>query len=269
MMSRSAYDSKEYEKVMPFQLPSKEEWEEATSTLKLSESGKACLNDLLLEIDADVRQQKLYFKNHLTRNESLEKLKDLEKAARKLRDILIENQKLLPDFIPHKALEDIGELFAFSTINEVMGRDIRPAGPSLKMLELMKNEKIEPVTFTDEQLAAANRQLKRNAGLSDAGKLIIHVLDTLIQPIDEWHEERRCSNKGGRSPDQSRRTFVLIMALNVEKFIGEKPSSDVKSKFFDLCELVFEICGVPKENLKNLISEALRESGPMANTTYI
>ena len=81
-MSRSAYDSKEYEKVMPFQLPSKEEWEEATSTLKLSESGKACLNDLLLEIDADIQQQKLYFKNHLTRNESIEKLKDLEKAAK-------------------------------------------------------------------------------------------------------------------------------------------------------------------------------------------
>lgn len=269
MMSSSANDPKEYEKVMPFQRPSKEEWEEATSTLKLSESGKSCLNDLLLEIDADIQQQKLYFKNHLTRNESIEKLKDLEKAARKLRDILIENKTLLPDFIPHRALEDIGELFTFSTINEVIGRDIRPAGSSLKMLQLMKNEKIEPVTFTEEQMEAADRQLKRNAGLAYASKLIIHLLDTLIQPIDEWHEERKRSSKGGRSPDQSRRTFVLVLALNAEKIIGEKPSSDVKSKFFDLCELVFEICGVPQDNLKNLISEVLRASGPMANTTYI
>ncbi len=268
-MSSSASDNKEYENVMAFQLPSKEEWDEVTSTLKLSDSGKACLNDLLLEIDADIQQQKLYFKNHLTRDESIKKLKDIEKAARKLRDILIENQKLLPDFLPHRALENIGELFAFSTINEVIGRDIRPAGPSPKMLQLMQNENIEPVTFTEEQVEAADRQLKRNAGLSDAGKLIIHVLDTLIQPIDEWHEERRRSSKGGRSPDRSRRDFVLVLALNAEDIIGEKPSSDVKSKFFDLCELVFDICGVPKENLKNLISEVLRESGPMANTTYI
>jgi hypothetical protein len=268
-MSSSASDNKEYEKVMPFQLPSKEEWDEATSTLKLSELGKAYLGELLLEINADIQQQELYFKNHLTRDESMEKLKDVEKAAKKLRDILVENQKLLPDFIPHKALEDIGELFAFSTINEVIGRDIRPVEKSDKMLQLMKDKNLEPATFTKQQMVAADRQLKRNAGLSDAGKLIIHVLNTLIQPIEEFHEERRRSSKGGRSPDRSRRDFILVLALNAEKIIGEKPSSDVKSKFFDLCEIVFDICGVPKENLKNLISEVLRDSGPMSNTTYL
>ena len=35
-MSSSASDNKEYENVMAFQLPSKEEWDEVTSTLKLS-----------------------------------------------------------------------------------------------------------------------------------------------------------------------------------------------------------------------------------------
>ena len=133
----------------------------------------------------------------------------------------------------------------------------------------MKNEKIEPATFTEQQMEAADQQLKRNVGLAHADKLLIHVLDTLIQPIDEFHEERKRLNKGGRSLDKSRRDFVLGMALNAEKIIGEKPSSDVKGKFFDLCELVFEMCGVPRENLKNIIVEVLKESGPMTNTTYI
>lgn len=268
-MSSSASDTKEYEKVMPFKFPSKEDLDAVASTLKLSLVEKAYLYELLGEIELDIEQKRLYFENHLSRVESIKKLDEVGRAARKLRDILIENQKLLLDFLPHRALEGVGELFAFSTINEVIGRDIRHVEPSDKMLQLMQNENIEPATFTEEQVEAADRQLKRNLGLSEAGKLIIHVLNTLIQPIEEFHEERRRSSKGGRSPDRSRRNFILVLARNAEKIIGEKPSSDVKSKFFDLCELVFDICGVPKENLKNLIGEVLRDSGPMSNTTYL
>lgn len=41
MMSSSNNNTKEYEKVMPFQLPSESDWEEVISTLRLSKSGKS------------------------------------------------------------------------------------------------------------------------------------------------------------------------------------------------------------------------------------
>lgn len=257
---------KEYEQVILFKLPSKTDWEEAARTLGLSEAGRACLLDLLKEIDADVEMQRLYVNSHLTRDESIKKLKDIEKAAKALRAALVENEKLLPDFIPHKALQDIGQLFDDPVISETLGRELRPAAPSRKMQKLLKERNILPAKMTKQEEEEANQRLKSDAGLACAGKLLIRTLDTLIKPIDEWHEERKRQSKGGRTTNRSRRDLILVLALHAEKIIGEKPSSDVKSRFFDLCELVFEICGVPPENLKNLIGEVLRESGPLSYT---
>ena len=268
-MSKDNEAAKEYEQVMPFKLPSKDDWEEATGTLGLSELGKACLMDLLLEIKTDIEEQRLYFSNRLTRDERIKKLKAVEKAAKAFRAVLIENEKLLPDFIPHRALQDIGQLFTFSAINEATGQDLRGTAPDEGISQILKSYNIESTKLTEEKMEAADQERKRDAGLVYADKLLVHVLDTLIHPIDAWHEERKRQNKGGRTSDRYRRTFILVLALKAEKIIGEKPSSDVKSKFFDLCELVFEICGVPRENLKNLIGEILSEFGSLTYTYYL
>lgn len=255
-MSKHASAAKEYEQVMRFKLPPKDDWEEAVRTLGLSESGEACLLDLLLEINADIEMQKLHTDNHLTRDQAIKKLKEIEKAAKALRALISENEKQLPDFIPHGALEEIGGLFTSSTITKAIGRDLRSEAFIDATQQALINKSSK---FPEQEIADELVRIKANAGLVYAGKLLVHVLDTLIQPIDEWHEERRRQNKGGRTADRSRRDFVLILALNAEKIIGEKPGADVKSKFFDLCEIVFEICGVPTENLKKLIGEVLRE----------
>jgi hypothetical protein len=268
-MPRKKQSAKEYEKVMPFSLPSEENWEEATRTLGLSEAGKACLMDLLLEIDADIRQQRLYFSNRLTRDKRIKKLKEVEKAAKAFRAVLIENEKQLPDFIPHRALEDIGQLFTFLTINEVTGRDVRSLPQDEGISQLLKKYKIAPVKLTEAEMRAADQESKRDAGLVHADKLIVHMLNKLIEPIDAWHEARRSQNKGGRTSDRYRRAFIHALARKAGRIIGEKPSADVKSRFFDLCELVFDICGVPCENLKNLIGEVLGDERPLSFTFYL
>jgi hypothetical protein len=257
--------AKEYEQVIPFKLPSEDDWEEAACTLGLSKSGRTCLLDLLHEIHADVEMQRLYSNSHLTRDESIKKLKDIEKAAKALRAVLIENEKLLPDVIPHKALQNLGKLFDDSVISETFGRQLRPTAPSRKIQKLLKERGIAPTKRTKREKEEANRQVKSDAGLTCAGALLIRTLDMLINPIDEWHEERKRLSKGGRTKDRSRRGLIFELASHAEAIIGEKPSSDVKSKFFDLCELVFEICAVPRENLKNLIGEVLRESGQLGH----
>jgi hypothetical protein len=265
-MPKKKQSAKEYEKVMPFRLPSKDDFDEIARTLGLSESGKGSLFDLLQEINADIEMQNLYAKNHLTRDQSLEKLEDVEKAAKALRSVLIENEKMLPDFIPHRALEEVIRLFTFATITKAIGRDLRSEAliEATEQVLIKKSDK-----FTRQEIADEYLQIKSNAGLAYAGKLLVHALDTLIQPIEAWHDERRRQNNGGRTTDRSRRNFILVLALNAEKIIGEKPRSDVKSRFFDLCEVVFEICGVPCENLKNLIDEVLGDEGPLSYTFYL
>jgi hypothetical protein len=259
-MSKKNDRAKEYEQVMPFKLPSNEDWEEAARTLGLSESGKACLLDLLMEINADVEMLKLYVHSHLTREESIKRLKDIEKAAKALRAVLIKNEKLLPDFIPHKALEEIGSLFTFPTITKAIGREPRSEEFIEATHEALREESDK---FSDQMIEDGYARIKADVGLAYAGKLLVHALDTLIRPIEEWHKERKRQSKGGRTINRSRRDFILVLAMRAEKIIGERPSADVKSKFFDLCELVFEICGVPQENLKNLIGEVLRETGSL------
>jgi hypothetical protein len=254
-MSINTDTTKEYEQVMPFHLPSVEDMDEAVYTLGLSKASRACLADLLVEIDEDIKEQKLYLSNNLTRDEAIKKLKDVEKAAKMFRDVLAENQNILPEFIPHQALEDIGKIFTFSAIVKAVGRDIRPVGPTKKMKQLIKSHKLQPEKPTKHKNKLAAEQLKRDAGHAYADKLLLHMLGAFIAPIDQWHEKRRQMNKGGRTINRSRRDFVLVLALKAEKIIGEKPSSDVKSKFFDLCELVFNICGVPTENLKEPLNK--------------
>jgi len=259
MMSSLTSTAKEYEKVMPFQLPSESDWEEVTSTLRLSKSGKSHLLKLLEKIKAETDWQDLCLRNRLSRDEAVKKLKDVERAAKKLRAVLIENNKLLPAFLPERGLEDIGSLYTFSAITEAIGRDIRSKPPSKKIQQLLKAHKIKTPKYTKQEIKEEELQLKRSVGPAYAGKLLVHTLDKFIQPIDEWHEERRRLSKGGRTRDNSRRNLVLDLALNAEQIIGVKPSSDVKGKFFTLCELVFKICGVSGKNLKNLISEIVRE----------
>jgi hypothetical protein len=268
-MSEHTGTVKEYEQVMSFHLPSDEDLDDATYTLGLDKSGKACLMELLCEIDADLKEQCLYLSNRLTRDEAIKRLGIIEKTAKDFRKALAENNNILPSIIPHKALEDLGELFAFSAINEIIGRDIRPVEPREKSIQKQRSGKIESTEPDERETEAVDRKLKRDAGLAHADKLVIRVLDTILQPIDAWHEERKRQSKGGRTKNKSRRDFVLVLALNAEKIIGEKPGSDVKGKFFDLCELVFEICGVPTENLKNLIGEVVREGGLLTNTVCL
>jgi hypothetical protein len=268
-MSEKTSAPKEYEQVMPFKFPSKEDMDDAFFALGLSESGKECLIDILKDIDADIKEQKLYLTNHLTRDEAIKKLKEVEAAIKKLRSVFAENANILPAFIPHKALEDIGELFTIDAINKAIGRDIRPVAPSEHTQKLLAVHNISPAEPSNEKQEAAEKGLKREAGFAYTDKLLIHALDTLIMPIDEWHVERRRLSKGGRTPSRSRRDFILVLALNSEKIIGVKPSSDVKSEFSTLCELVFEICGVPLENLKNLIGEIVAEPGLLTNTIYL
>lgn len=259
MMSSSNNNTKEYEKVMPFQLPSESDWEEVISTLRLSKSGKSHLLRLLNEIKAETDWQDLCLRNRLTRDEAVKKLKDVERAAKKLRAVLIENEKLLPAFLPEKGLEDISSLFTFFAISDAIGRDIRPKPPSRKIRQLLKTHKIQPPKYTKQEIEEEELQLKRSVGPAYAGKLLIYTLNRFVQPIDEWHEHRRRLSKGGRTRDSSRRNLVLDLALNAEQIIGVKPTSDVKGKFFTLCELVFKICGVSGKNLKNLIGEIVRE----------
>ena len=268
-MTENTETHKEYEQVMPFHLPSEEDWDDAIYNLSLTKPAKACLLEILLDIDADIKEQKLYLSNHLTRDEAIKRLKGIEKAGKDFREAIIENKGLLPSIIPHKALEDLGEFFTFAAIQETIGRDIRPAEPDEKLLQLLESHNIERAKPSEQQTQEADRQLKRDAGLAYADMLLVGLLDTLLQPIDEWHDERKRQSKGGRIKNKSRRDFVLFLALNAEKILGEKPTTDVKGRFFDLCEIVFDICGVPNENLKNLIGEIFREAGPLTNTYYL
>jgi len=176
--------AKEYEQVMPFKLPSEDDWEEAACTLGLSEAGRACLLDLLHEIDADIEMQRLYIGCHLTRDESIKRMKDIEKAAKALRAVLTENEKFLPDFIPHKALQNIGKLFDDSVISQTFGRQLRPAAPSRKMQKLLEERGISPTKLTKREKDEANRQLKSDAGLACAGALLIRTLDMGERKID-------------------------------------------------------------------------------------
>jgi len=258
-MSGKNGGAREYEQEIPFHLPSKDDWEEAVRNLQLSKTGQSRLLDILRDVNADVEMQNLYVRNHLTRDKSIRKLKELEKAAKKLRTVLIENEKLLPDFIPHQPLENIGKLFTVSAINEAIGRDIRPAAPSKKMLQLLKEKNIAPSRITKGDAEEADQQIRRDAGLAYADKLLVHALDTLIQPIEKWHEDRKRLSKGGRTKDQFRREFMAQLLENANDIIGEELSFDVKGNFFELCELVFNICGVSTDGIKHLISDIVRD----------
>jgi hypothetical protein len=263
-MTSKKGEIKEYEKEIPFHLPSVDDWEEIAKTLKLTRLSKAYLYEILQEINADVEMTNLGLRSRLTREQSLTKLDQIEKAAKKLRDLLIEYDRQLPDFVPHRALENIGLLFTHSAINAAAGQDIFTEKflNEMRLSGANKNER-----FSLDELEQENNRIKSSAGLAYSDRLIVMLLNALIQPIEEWNAERVKASKGGRTKDKFRRDLVFILGYESQNILEEEPSSDATNRFSDLCELVFDICGVPTENLKNFILEAISELNPSTDPT--
>lgn len=260
-MSEQDKSVKEYEREIKFHIPSEDDWDHAVKTMHLSKAGRASLLELLYEINADIENHNLYIRNHPSRDENISKLEDFEKAAKAFREVIVQNKNSLPSFLPGRALEGIGQIFTIDVINQVIGRNLSTRSPNRKMLKLLKEKNIKPKKLTKQENEKINQQIKSDAGYAYADKLLVHVLDLLIEPIDKWHEDRKRLSKGGRTKDQFRRDFVEKLAINADAIIGEKLSFDVKGNFFELADLTLGICGVSIKNLKNIIGEVVLDLG--------
>jgi hypothetical protein len=252
---------KEYDREISFHLPKMEDFDDIAQTLHLSKSGQAYLFELIREIDADVKMYNSYARSKLTRDKSIKKLKELEDAAKKFREVLVANQKLLPFLIPHEALQDLGGLFTVDAINKAVDRDIRPTPLSRKLKSKLKEKGVKISRLTKSQKQDLELAIKSDAGLSNGGKLIIHVLDSLILPIEKINEGRKLLTKVGRTKGEFRRRLIMKLASEADKIIEKELSFDVKGNFFELCELIFSICGVSTASLKHLIGEVVQEMG--------
>lgn len=260
-MSEQDKSVKEYEREIKFHLPSEDDWDHAVKTMHLSKAGRASLLELLYEINADVENHNLYIRNHPSRDENISKLEDFEKAAKAFREVIVQNEKSLPSFLPGKSLEDIGQIFTIDVLYQAVGKNLSPRSPSRRMLKLLKEKNLKPKRLTKQEKEKINQQIKSDAGYAYADKLLVHILNILIEPIDKWHEERKRLSKGGRTKDQFRRGFVEKLAINAEAIIGENLSFDVKGNFFELADLTLGICGVSIKNLKNIIGEVVLDLG--------
>jgi hypothetical protein len=240
-----------------FSLPSKDAFVELKENLCLSRPQAVALEEVLRDVDADL---KIYRASQQKRPNRPDMLLNLNKTLRLAKALQRQIQRPggdLLDFMPHEGLRQIAALLTFSAITDARGKDAFPKDFAADMRALEKDLGHSPNLVEIESAYASKRA---EFGLTNPAELLSHFLDTLIQPMESLVEFNR-HDGGGRPISAERRYLIEQLVDAMPAIIGERPTASLTGRCVNLCELVIVACGLPSEGVDKAVVAVVQKLG--------
>lgn len=239
----------------PFHMPAKKDFMSLTAIMKLSAEQAFALEEVLREVDADLRNYRAIMRDRPDRPEMLANLKKMLKLASALRDEIERHKTELLDFLPQEGLRRMAALLTFSAISQARDKDTFPRSFEADMAFLEKRQNGKPDLADIE---AHYREMRADFGLTNSGDILVHFLGTLIGPMEALIEINR-HNPGGRPISAERRYLIGYLALAAPRILGEEATASLTGRFVDLCEQVAVTCGLSADGIDKAAVAVVRE----------
>jgi hypothetical protein len=171
------------------------------------------------------------------RDELVRKRSRLHKMLRELADELKRRKAELGEVLPKASLEAIGQLLDPDEITRALGGQ------------------------APRYLGHGWRDEREALGIEHGGRLLTHIVERVLGPLDDWDEKNR-ANRGGR-PHHLRQQFLIrSLARDCPEILGV--SAAAGGKFTDLCDAVFRAYGLETDGIRDAIGRELAKlrSGP-------
>jgi hypothetical protein len=237
-----------------FRRPPNEEWENIARDFKLTSEQKNTLAIVVCEALDDIIRYHKKLQSQPSRALLVYRLKEFEKAIRRLQYECRHSAELMQHFLPADTLVYIGQALTFSAMSEALGRSEFPKIVDVKIDRMRtKGERITLASIED--LARPKREA---LGLKYGHLILTHFIERIRAPFPGYVELAR-QNKGGRPAEAARRHLIYRLAEAAPEIIGKPATVAITGKFADLCTSVLQACGLPEAGIAKAIPPVVRK----------
>ena len=226
---------------------------------KLDAAAAAKLEDTVLDALGVLTAYRSQPNAEPNRSLRIRRLKNIDKYLRLLRGELARAKDDLGVILPFATRSALGEGFTFSTLQRLISPEVKTTNTDL-MIAVRFEEAKEPGTTppTILDLEEHSRGARQAAGLKHGGDLLRNHLAELHAPITQWLKLDRL-DKGGRTVQLERQYLAYRLAEACPEILGRAAPVAVTGTFVDLCERVFEDCGLSKKGVLQLVPRVVRQ----------
>jgi hypothetical protein len=182
------------------------------------------------------------------RDERIRDLMEFEKRLGKVISFLEGKTNLLKEILPTAALDELGELFSFTAIGQVLGEDAFPEAPNL-LIKYLEDKKLPFGLAAAETFYAGKRA---DLGLLHGDALFLYVLRLIHAPLKTWLAAK-AADKGGRPRGAERRFIIERLAKAAPEILGAEPTASVTGRFVQLCERVLTASGFAEDGIDKAV----------------
>ena len=229
------------------------------SDLKLDAAAAAKLEDVVLDTLGVLTAYRSQPNAEPNRSLRIRRLRNIDKYFGLLRGELARAKDELDVLLPFATRAALGESFTYSSLQRLIGSEVKTTNTDL-MLAVRFEEAKEPGTIppTVLDLEEHSRGARQAAGLRHGGDLLRKHLAELHAPITQWLKLDRL-DKGGRTVQLERQYLAYRLAEACPEILGRAAPVAVTGTFVDLCERVFEACGLSKKGVLQLVPRVVRQ----------
>ena len=259
-------------------LPTEEEYKEIAKDLALTPEQYAALRH---RVSVIVDECKRYYAGPLKRpaKEDLRaKANTIHRLLKKVEEEIKNAQSLVDEIVPLYGAGAMGRLVSFeaiATINKARNPDgetatgdwknvdlaVRPALEKLEAQETRLSEirGTEFEAITTLQLESHLSQSKMIFDHQHRASLLLHMVGEMKDQFDFWLQEQSAAkDTGGRPFDLVRRHFIDSLACDAQRILGQPVMKSGGVSFLQLCNDVFNACGVETDSLESAIRNHLK-----------
>lgn len=186
------------------------------------------------------------------RSGSIERLKRMEKAVRRLHYEVTTSGEMMNYFLPHDLRQALGGSLTFTAISKAVGQDQFPQNFQFRAGGVAQRDGRLTMKGLEEEFRP-----QREALGSKFGHLLVHALiNDLYQPLKKWVELNKL-NKGGVQPHFLRNLIIERLAEASEDIIAKRATRTQGGKFVKLCASVLEALRLSDSGVEKAVSATL------------
>ena len=259
-------------------LPTEEEFKEIAKDLALTPEQNAALRH---RVSIIIDECDRYYAGPFKRpdKEALrEKANTIHRLLKKIENEIKNAQPLVDEIVPLYGSGAMGRLVSFETIATInkartptyeaapddwknVDLAIRPTLEKLEAQETRLSEirGAEVEAITTLQLESHLSQSKMIFDHQNRASLLLHIVGEMKDQFDFWLQEQSAAkDAGGRPFDLVRRHFIDSLACDARHVLGQPVTKSGGGAFLQLCNDVFNACGVETDSLESAIRNHLK-----------
>jgi hypothetical protein len=223
--------------------------EKLSTALRLTSDGKRAFAIFMNHIAADIKSIHETEHKLSSRDEKIERLKNLRKALEKVNYECLRSASHINDIVPEVARAKIGKWLTFSASSEILNKSMFPVNDDMRLQSITEDGKTLTVKIVEDEF-----QKKREAiGLNHGGDLfstIIKIVNDVLIDWAELHAEKNTNNKNIR---YARNHIVERVLESASSILGPERAA-MRGESTRLCRVILEACGVHLDGLAATIA---------------